>query len=219
MKQYAVIGAGRFGESVALTLMKLGHEVMVVDGKEEVINKIAPYVTFAASGNVLDPELFESLGFHNIDTAIVAMGSNLEASVISVVSLKELGVEKVVAKALNHTHANVLKKVGADEIVIPEHDMGAKLAHNLSSDKVVDFFNISGDYSVIEIYCPKVWIDKSIKEIGIRVKYGVTLLGILKSDGEFIGNPDSNYIIKEHDKLVLFGNAEEYAKIQKLRSK
>ena len=219
MKNYAVIGVGRFGESLALTLADLGHDVMVIDRNEELINKIAPYVTSAIIADVTDPKVYEELGLSNVDVAIVAIGTNLESSVLATASLKEIGVEHVVCKAATVLHAQVLKKVGADEVIIPEHDMGRKVAFNLSSNNIIDFFNLVGDYSIIEIYPPKAWAGKSIAELDVRAKYGVNILGFIKINGDFDGNPMPEVEIEASDKLVLLGTTSDFAKIDKLKEK
>ena len=217
MKTYLVIGVGRFGESLALTLSDLGNEVIVIDKDAETINKIASFVTHAVCADIMNPDIYEELGLANVDTAIVAMGSNLEGSVLATLSLKELGVKHVVCKARTALQSNVLKRLGADEVVIPELDMGRKLAYNLVTNKVVDFFNIAGDYSIIEMYTPESWLNQTILELDVRAKYGVSILGIVKLNGEFIGNPEPNLILSEKDKLVLLGTAEEFSVINELR--
>lgn len=217
MKSYAVIGVGRFGESLALTLSDLGNNVVVIDRDEEKINKISPFVTHAVCADTMDQQIYEDLGLANVDVAIVAMGSNLEASVLATLTLKELGVKHVVCKARTAMHSNVLKRLGADEVVIPEHDMGKKLAYNLVTSKVVDFFNIAGDYSIIEMYAPQTWVGRTILDVDVRANYGVNILGIVKINGDFIGNPEPNLVIEEKDKLVLLGTAEEFSVIKELR--
>lgn len=217
MKTYLVIGVGRFGESLALTLSDLGNEVIVIDKDAEAVNKIASFVTHAVCADIMNPDIYEELGLANVDTAIVAMGSNLEGSVLATLSLKELGVKHVVCKARTVLQSNVLKRLGADEVVIPELDMGRKLAYNLVTNKVVDFFNIAGDYSIIEIYTPESWVNQTILELDVRAKYGVNILGLVKLNGEFIGNPEPNLVLSDRDKLVLLGTAEQFSVIKELR--
>ena len=217
MKTYLVIGVGRFGESLAITLSDLGNEVIVIDKDEDTVNKISSFVTHAVCADIMNPDIDEELGLANVDTAIVAMGSNLEGSVLATLSLKELGVKHVVCKARTVLQSNVLKRLGADEVVIPELDMGRKLAYNLVTNKVVDFFNIAGDYSIIEIYTPESWVNQTILELDVRAKYGVNILGLVKLNGEFIGNPEPNLVLSDRDKLVLLGTAEQFSVIKELR--
>ncbi|MBG9981090.1 potassium channel family protein [Facklamia lactis] len=219
MKDYLVIGAGRFGQSLSLSLMDLGNEVVVIDQDEQTINKISPYVTHAICADIQQIEIFEELGLGNIDTAIVAMGSNLEASVLATITLKELGVSQIICKAKTKTHSKVLKKVGADQVVIPEFDMGKKLAYNLSTQNVVEYFNIVEDYSIFEILAPQKWWNKALVDLDIRNKYGINIIGIIRENDQFIGNPGPETMIEETDKLVIMGSSEDFRKIEKLLNK
>lgn len=219
MRQFAVVGVGRFGESLALTLMNLGHEVIVIDKNEDIINKIAPYVTYAVSGDITNTDVLKDVGIHNVSSAIVSMGNDLEASVLATLTLKEIGVETVIAKAKSVLHSTILKKVGADEVIIPEYDMGRKLAHNLATENVVEFYNIEGDYAILEIVIPKSWIGNSIAKLDVRAKYGINILGVARLSGEFIGNPEPSFVFEEKDKVVLFGTDSEFKVIQELKDK
>lgn len=219
MKNYIVIGAGRFGESLALTLTDLGNEVLVVDKNPEIVNKIAPFVTHAVCADIINNSVLDELGVSNMDTAIVSMGSNLEASVLATLALQEAGIKHIVCKAKTVLHSNVLKRLGADEVIIPENDMGRKLAYNLDSNNVVDFFNIADGYSIIEVYTPDKWVGSTIEKLNVRARYGINILGIIRLNGEFIGNPEPNTLIEVKDKLVILGTAEEFAVIDKIKEK
>lgn len=219
MKNYVVIGAGRFGESLALTLTDLGNEVLVIDKNEDIVNKLSPYVTHAVCADIMDEKIVQELGISNMDVAIVSMGSNLEASVLATLALQSAGVKHIVCKAKTVLHSSVLKKLGADEVVIPEHDMGRKLAYNLDSNNVVDFFNIADGYSIVEIYTPNKWVGSTIEKLDVRARYGINILGIIKLNGEFIGNPEPSEIIEDKDKLVILGTAEEFSVIEKIKEK
>lgn len=219
MKNYVILGVGRFGESLALTLTDLGHDVMVIDHNQTIINNIAPYVTNAVVADVTDGKVFEQLGLSNFDAAIVAIGTNLEAAILATVYLKELGLKHIICKASTILHGQVLKKVGADEVIIPEHDMGQKVAYSLSSNNVIDFFNLVGDYSIFEVYPLKIWSNKSLHELDIRKNFGVNVLGIIKENGDFLGNPDNDTIVDASDKLVILGTAEDFALFEKEKEK
>ncbi len=216
MKNYVVIGAGRFGESLALALMDFGNDVIVIDKNEDIVNKISPYVTHAVCADTNDSTVFEKLGLANVDTAIVSMGSSLEASVLATLALKELGVKHVICKAKTVMHSNIFLKLGADEVVIPEHDMGRKLAFNLENSNIADFFNIAGDHSIVEMYCPKTWIGSSLADLNIRSKYGINVLGIIRDIDDFIGNPSADTILEADDKLLMLGKAEDFAVVKDL---
>lgn len=219
MKQFAVIGVGRFGESLALTLMNLGHEVIVIDKNEDIINRIAPHVTYAVSGDITNTEILKDVGIHNVTSAIVSMGSDLEASVLATLTLKEIGVDMVIAKAKSVLHSTILKKVGADEVIIPEHDMGRKLAHNLATENFVEFYNIEGDYAILELVIPKTWVGHSIENLDVRAKYGINILGVARLDGDFVGNPKPSFVFEDKDKAVLFGTDTQFRVIQELKDK
>ncbi|MGF0040506.1 potassium channel family protein [Peptoniphilaceae bacterium SGI.131] len=216
MKEFAVIGLGRFGSAIARTLMDLGHDVIAIDADEEVINKIAPNVTFAICANAGDIDALRSIGIANVDIAIVAMSSDFEGSVLATINCKELGIGKVVAKASNETHYKILKRIGADDVVVPERDMGIKLAHNLSSKNVVELFNLSSDYEIMEIIAPKSWYGLALSQLDVRNKYGVNILGINRNTSEFIGNPEASVLIKPNDRLVVLGKSLDLAKIERI---
>lgn len=216
MKEFAVIGLGRFGSAIARTLMDLGHDVIAIDADEEVINKIAPNVTFAICANAADIDALRSIGIANVDIAIVAMSSDFEGSVLATINCKELGIGKVVAKASNETHYKILKRIGADDVVVPERDMGIKLAHNLSSKNVVELFNLSSDYEIMEIIAPKSWYGLALSQLDVRNKYGVNILGINRNTSEFIGNPEASVLIKPNDRLVVLGKSLDLAKIERI---
>ncbi|MDO4779032.1 MAG: TrkA family potassium uptake protein [Tissierellia bacterium] len=216
MKEYAVIGLGRFGESIAMTLSDLGHEVIVVEKSEEAVNKIADHVTHAICGDATDIEVLKSVGVGNVDVAIIAISSHFESSVMATIMCKELGIQRVVAKAKNETHATILKKVGADNVVIPERDMGRKLAHNLSSKNVVELFSLSSDFEILELLAPKSWHGSTISKLNVRAKYGLSILGIIKENEEFIGNPAPEIVIEPNDTLVVLGTGEDFAHIENL---
>lgn len=216
MKNYVIIGAGIFGESLAVNLMELGHDVLVVDSNEDAINKIANFVTHAICADVSNPGVLLDLGIEGMDGAIVAIGEHLEAAVLATITLKELGVAQVICKAKNLLHAKVLKRVGADEVIIPELVAGKNLANSLSSEKVLDFISIHEDFSVLEVLAPKEWLNQSIASLNVRAKYGITILGIYRNENVFLGNPKPDTVISEKDSVVIYGDKDEIGKIVEL---
>ena len=142
MRQFVVIGIGRFGGAIAETLSRLGHEVLAIDTDEEVIQKISDKVTHAVAADATDESVLKSLGVRNFDVAVVAIGSDIQSSIMTTLMLKELGIRYVVAKAQNELHARVLMKIGADKIVFPERDMGERVAHNLISSNILDYIEL-----------------------------------------------------------------------------
>ncbi|MGX7108479.1 potassium channel family protein [Facklamia miroungae] len=216
MKEYLVIGAGRFGRSLAENLMKLGHEVIIIDNNEENVNKISPYVTHAICANIKNIEVFHELGLANIQTAIIAIGSDLEASILATITLKEIGVKTIIGKASTDYYAKVLKKVGIDKVIIPEKESGRKLAYSLSSKNLVDYFNIIDDYSIFEVTVPPTWVGKTIIELDIRAKHGFNIVGIIRESGEFIGNPEPHSDILAGDMLVILGTSKDFMTVEKI---
>lgn len=177
-KQFAVFGLGSFGESVAISLQRLGCEVIAVDNRMERVESIADQVSYAMKADFEEPEVVRSLGARNLDGVMVAVSENMEASVMAVLVCKEMGVPYVMAKAKNELHAKILKKIGADAVVLPEHEMGENIAKSLVSANFADWISLSSEYSIVEIAVPEKWIGKSLLELDVRRNYDVNVVGI-----------------------------------------
>lgn len=208
MKQFAVIGLGRFGRSVAMTLSKMGYDVLAIDINEEKVNDIMEYVTHAVQVDAMEEQALRSLGIRNFDVVIVAIGQSVQSNILVTVMLKEMGVKKVVAKAVTELHGKVLARVGADKVVFPERDMGVRVAHALVSKNILDQINISPDYSIIELVTPDEFAGKTLGEGEIRGKYGVTVLAIRRGN-EVIISPGAKQTVREGDVLVVVGRNEK----------
>ncbi|MFQ9289013.1 MAG: potassium channel family protein [Intestinibacter bartlettii] len=182
-KQYLVIGCGRFGSSVAKKMCQLGNEVMVIDKDEDSINNIAELVTHTAIVDVTEERDLKSIGLGNFDVVIVAISSDIRASIMATVMAKEMGVPKVVCKAKDELQAKVLYKIGADKVVFPERDMGIRLAYNLASENILDQINLDPEYSIMEIVTPQNWVGKTIIELNLRAKYDITVLAVKTQSG------------------------------------
>ncbi len=218
MKTFAIIGCGRFGTSIARTLFEIGNEVLAVDKNPELVKSVSEYVTYAVEADVMDESALKEIGLSNFDVVIVSIGSNLEASIMATLIAKELGVSKVVAKAQSEFHGKLLAKIGADKIVFPERDMGARVAHNLTSKNILDYIELSSDFSIIEVAALSSWYDKSLADLRLRNKYGVNVIAI--KDGEKVDiSPDSNYIIREDNILVVIGPTEAIKQIERKAEK
>ena len=146
LKSFVVIGCGRFGSSVARTLHDLGNEVMVIDISEDVIREISEEATYAVQADAMDEAVLKDLGLRNFDVAVISIGSDIEASIMATLVVKELGIKRVIAKAQSELHRKVLDKIGADKVIFPERDMGVRVAHNLTSTNILDFIELSPDY-------------------------------------------------------------------------
>ncbi len=212
MKQYIVIGAGRFGKSVAKTLMESGEEVMVVDGDEEVIQQLSETMDNVAIANVTDESALRSIGIGNFDVAIIAIGTDLRASIMATLIAKDLGVPYVISKAKDVLQANVLTKIGADRVVFPEHDMGVKVAKSLMYNNIVDFMQLDDRNSIFEITVPKDWVGKNLLDLSVRKKYAINVVGVKGKEG-FQVPADPNKKFEEGDIIVIAGNSKLIEKI------
>ncbi|HHW70890.1 MAG TPA: TrkA family potassium uptake protein [Clostridiales bacterium] len=214
MKQYAVIGLGRFGFSIATTLYSMGHDVLVIDKDEEKIQEISDLVTHAIQADATDETVLKAVGIRNFDVVAVTIGSDIQASILVTLLCKEQGVNYVVAKAQNELHAKVLYKVGADKVILPEHDMGLRVAHNLVSSNILDYIELDPNYSVVEIEVIPKWIDKTLKQLDLRAKYGVNVMAIKHGDNINI-SPGGNDMINQGDILVVIGKNKDIERIEK----
>lgn len=212
MKQIVVIGCGRFGRNLAITLEKLGNEVMVIDKDEDKINSISSKVTHAIIADVRVTGTLDELGISNFDICIVASSSNYETSIISTVEAKRIGIANIIAKAKDDIQAMVLEKVGANKVVIPEKDMGVRLANSISNSNIIDSINLSDEYSLVEIPPIPEWIGKSILEADIRRKHSVNIVAIKNANALEI-NINSNYKIKKSDILLVAGKNDNISKL------
>lgn len=189
MKQIAILGLGRFGRALARTLVEMGHDVMGVDANEAVVEKMAPVLTNCVQADVMDEQTLLSLGVTNFDIVVVGIGnSDMQASIFTTLMLKEMGVEHVVCKVSSNKHARILLKLGADRVVYPERDMGMRFAHSIAQSDVLEFIELSEEYSMMEINAPKYLIGKSLKESDVRSKYNINIVAI-KPGKKIMVNP------------------------------
>jgi trk system potassium uptake protein TrkA len=213
MKQIIVVGCGRFGSSVAKTLSKLGHDVMVVDQNPDIIKDISEYVAHAVQMDALDEASFRTMGIRNFDVAVIAIGSDLEASIMATLIAKEAGVPTVIAKAMSEIHGKLLMKIGADKVIYPERDMGMRVAFGLVTPNILDVIEFSPDYSIIETVALEEWEQKSLKELNLT---DMTIIAI--KTGERINIvPSSDAVIKKEDIVVLLGSNDNLKKISEKR--
>lgn len=213
MKQIVVIGCGRFGRNLAITLEKLGNEVMVIDKDEEKIDSISSKVTHAIICDVRVSGTMDDLGISNFDICIIAMSSDYETSIIATVEAKRIGINNIIAKAKDDIQAMVLEKVGANRVIIPEKDMGVRLANSISNSNIIDSINLSDEYSLVEIAPINDWIGKSILEADIRRKHSINIVAIKNTNAALEINISSNYKIKESDILLVAGKNENISKL------
>lgn len=215
MKSYVVIGLGRFGQTLARQLCMLGAEVLAMDVSNDLVQQVADDVTHAVVGDAQDKDVLRALGVRDFDCAIVAIGSNLAASVLTVMNLQELEVPYIICKAHDETHRRVLEKLGVNRVVIPEQENAARLARSLNSHNVLDYIELSEDYGILEIPAPKSWIGKTLKELNIRAKLGVNIIAVESGEKTNV-SPAADYLIQAGDIMVVLGDNYSLEAVQKL---
>ncbi|MBE6922242.1 MAG: TrkA family potassium uptake protein [Ruminococcaceae bacterium] len=215
MKTYLVIGLGLFGSEVARQLCVQGCEVLAMDIRTDLVQQVAEDVTHAVVGDGQDKDVLKALGAGNFDCAIIAIGDDLAASVLTIMNLKELNVPYIVCKAHDETHRRVLEKLGADRVVIPECEFAGRLARSLSSHNVLDYIELSPDYGILEVPAPKSWIGKSLKDLNVRAKLGVNIIAV-ESGEETNVSPSADYVVKSGDIMVVLGENKALEAVQKL---
>ena len=212
MKQFIVLGLGRFGSAVATTLVELGHEVLGVDNDEERVDDLKDKITQAVQADITEERVLKELGVKNFDAAIVSIGTDLEASILVTMMLKEMGLKYIIAKAQNNLHAKVLKKIGVDKVVFPERDMGARIARRLITPNIKDYVELEPDYNIMEIEALPEFIDNSLSELNLRNKYGINVLAI-KRGNSFNISPQAKDVIKKDDFLIVIGETKIITKL------
>lgn len=214
MKRIGIIGAGRFGASLAESLAEHGAEVLLIDEKREVIQEFSEFVTKAVEGDVTNVRTLEDAGFQECDVVVIAIGTNIEGSIMATVNCKELGVPTVVAKANSDLHGKILKRVGADVVVYPNRDCAKRLARTLLSKGSVDLFEISDGFSVAEIDVPESLKNKTLAEAEVRKNFGVTVLCVRRladdpTQPRTVIIPTAQEVIQPDDKLLIFGEDKQ----------
>ncbi|MCD7837048.1 MAG: TrkA family potassium uptake protein [Lachnospiraceae bacterium] len=211
-KEYIVIGLGRFGSSVAKQLEANGCRVLAVDSNEKKVRQVAEYVTLAMCMDITNEDSISELGVRNFDSAVISIGHNLEAAVLATIWAKEQGVKQVIAKAYDEMQGKILSKVGADEIVYPEREIGIHLANNLAFNNLVDAIELTTDYSIIDVPVLREWIGRNLRELKLREKYKVNVIGI-KRNGQLMLNPSADAATVKGDVFVLLGTNNTLKKL------
>ncbi|MGK0550928.1 potassium channel family protein [Enterococcus faecalis] len=211
MKQnYAIIGLGRFGGSICQTLIDSGQEVLAIDNNEDRVNEYMNIATHAVVANAQDEMTLRSLGIRNFDHVVVAIGEDIQASILVTLMVKEMGVPNILAKAVNEYHARVLEKIGADVVVHPERDMGIRIAHKLVSRNILDYIELSSEFSLAEIRVTNArFYNKTLAELNFRQRFGLTIVAIRRSKSEVIVSPAAEEIVRENDNLLVIGDTND----------
>ncbi|MFC0557782.1 potassium channel family protein [Halalkalibacter alkalisediminis] len=212
-KQFAVIGLGRFGGSICKELYKMGHQVLAIDVNEAKVNEFASFATHAVIANTTDEKALQSLGVRNFEFVIVAIGDDIQTSILTTLLLKEMNVPNVWVKAQNSYHHKVLEKIGADRIIHPEQDMGIRIAQHLTSEKIVDYIELSDEYSIVELLATPKINKKSLIDLDVRAKYGCTILAIKRGEAVNV-SPLPTEIINEKDLLIVIGHKNDLKRFE-----
>ena len=214
MKSILIIGMGRFGRHLCKNLSQLGNQVMIVDEKEENLEEMLPYVVSAKIGDCTNENVLKSLGISNFDLCFVCIGTNFQSSLEITSLVKELGGRHVVSKANRDIHAKFLLRNGADEVIYPDRDIAEKLAVRYSANHVFDYIDLTEEYSIYEIPPLPEWTGKTIKELDIRNRYGIHILGT-KANGKAKLMPGASYVICQEEHLMVIGKKEDVDRILK----
>lgn len=218
-RQFAVIGLGRFGASMATTLIGLGQEVIGIDSDEDAVQALADRVPHLLCINASDPKALREAGVGDVDVAVVSIGANIEASLLIVMALKEMGVKSLVAKSTTEVHGRILERLGVDRVIYPEREAAVRMANSLVVPNVIDYISLSRDYSIIEIPAPAIFIGKSLRSIDLRAKHGLTLIAIKREVHgrmETDVSPSADEVILTGDVLALVGSNKSLITLEKL---
>lgn len=215
IKQYAVIGLGRFGTSIARRLHEAGQEVLGIDINEESVEDAEGYVTHAVVADSTEEKALTSLGIKNFDCVIVAIGDDIQSSILTVMLLKNLGIRKIIAKAISKRHGQVLDAIGAHWIIYPERDMGERVANQLLSPNMLNYLELSKSYNIEEIIVPSKMVGKNLRELNVRAKFNVSVIAILRND-DIIVSPSPDELLQNEDILVTIGDRKSLAKFSGL---
>lgn len=227
-KQFGVIGLGTFGSNVAKELFKRDFPVLAIDYKEDIVNKISPFVTQAIVADATDDNSLKEAGIADCDTVIISMGEDVETSILATLIAKDLGVKNVIVKCASQWHSKIAVKIGADKVIYPELEMAKKLAESMASPNILEQIEFSKDYNLVEIIAPKDFWEKAIKDTGIRNKFGINIIAIkrqvpfINDDGQSDIKEETNVApgpddeILENDVLVVVGKDEQINKLKKL---
>ena len=213
-KQFAVLGLGRFGSSIARELYQGGADVLAVDSSANLVDDIQCCVTHAVQADATDANVLRELGLADFDVAIVTIGEDIKASSVVTMLLKELGIPMVLAKAQDEMHGRMLEKLGADRVLYAERDMGRRVAHSLLSDNILDYIQLSEDFAIVETAPLESWIGRSLVELNLRRKFGLNVIAI-RSNGEINVSFSPDTIIRTDDCLLVIGEQNALKKLEK----
>lgn len=213
-REFAVIGLGRFGGSICEELCNEGMEVLAIDHSEDKINKFKNTASYAVIADSTDESTLKELGITNIDHVIVAIGDDIQASILTTVILSELGIKKITVKAKSDYHGKILEKIGAHQVVHPERDMGKRIAHSIISNNIIDYLELSDEYSIVEVRVGRKMVGKSLVDLDIRARYGCNVVAI-KEGKDIHVSPNAETILQMDNILIVIGSDEDIYKFEK----
>ncbi len=213
-KEFVVIGLGRFGGSIVRSLSEQGMEVMAIDQDEDKVNEFSSIASHAVVADSTDESVLKSLGIRNFDHVIVAIGDDIQSSILTTLMLKEIGAKNITVKAQNDYHEKVLRKIGANQVVHPERDMGRRIAHNIVSNNVLDYLELSDEHSIVEIVANDHLSGNTLIQLDIRAQYGINIVAI-KRDRDIIVSPQADEQIREGDVLIVIGADSDISRFEK----
>lgn len=219
-RQFAVIGLGRFGSAMATTLTELGHDVIGVDGEAEKVRAHADVITQAIELDATDERALKAAGIQDVDVAVVSIGENIESSLLVVMQLRDLGIPTIVAKAVTPLHGRILERIGVSRVIFPEREMAIRIAHGLVMPDVIDYIELSRDFSIVEMPTPEPFVGKTLKALELRPRYGLTLIAVKRRSGPdpdapvvTTVSPKADEVIRAGDVLVVLGGNETLDKL------
>lgn len=214
-RQFVIIGLGRFGTNMAKALYKMGYEVLAVDRSMQKVQEFSDEVTHVVQADATDENSLRALGILNFDVVVVAIGEDVQSNIMATLQLKEIGAKYIVATARNTLQAKLLEKIGANRVVLPERDMARRVAYNLASTSVMDYIELSPQFSIVEITVPKAFQNKTLAESNIRAKYGINIVAIKRQD-DLIISPLPSEELREHDIAVVVGSNDGINNLEEL---
>jgi trk system potassium uptake protein len=220
-KQFGVIGLGRFGSAMAMTLTELGHDVIGVDGDESRVQQMADLITHALQIDATDEKALRAAGIQDVDVAVVSIGENIESSLLVVMQLRDLGIATIVAKAVTPLHGRILEKLGVSRVIFPEREMAVRIAHSLVLPNAIDYIELSRDFSIVEVPAPAAFVGRTLKQLELRPRLGLTLIAIKRkseASGAVVTNiaPAADETIRPGDDLALLGGNERLSHLDEL---
>jgi trk system potassium uptake protein TrkA len=220
-KQFGVIGLGRFGAAMATTLAELGHDVIGVDADESHVQQLADLITHALQLDATDEKALRAAGIQDVDVAVVSIGENIESSLLVVMQLREIGVRTIVAKAVTPLHGRILEKLGVSRVIFPEREMAIRIAHSLVMPNVIDYIELSRDFSIVEVPAPEAFVGRTLKQLELRPRFGLTLIAIKRQaadTGTVVTSiaPPADEMIRRGDILGLLGSTDRLSQLDRL---